>query len=214
MRAGTQTVDCGTVALWRPQPDAGRYCHIRCIAYQTSDTLHSSLKKTRASHAENAYLFAAGGRAPAAQRGRLRRNYRTITTHRQLPPGAHWLPHMDTDGERLPHKHMCSAQAYVRENLPRCGEAAPTPCSAAGAPKEYSVCEARVLKTPFTIHHSHDTRCSRGAQNGLKNCVNQTQCDVKVTASPVDEILQNTQKNRNHPKSALLSSIRGRNTWK
>ena len=75
---------------------------------------HSPLNKTRASHAENSYLFAAGSRAPAAQRGRHRRNYRTPATHRQLP-----------------HEHMGSAQGYDRENLPRCGEAAPTPCSAA-----------------------------------------------------------------------------------
>ena len=76
-------------------------------------------RRTRAAHAEDSYLFAAGSRAPAAQRGRHRRNCRPITTHRYLP-----------------HKVMACAQAYVRGNLPRCGEAAPIPCSAAGAHKE------------------------------------------------------------------------------
>ena len=32
---------------------------------------------------------------------------------------------------RLPHKHMACAQGHEPHNLPRCGEAAPTPCSAA-----------------------------------------------------------------------------------
>ena len=106
--------------------------------------LHSSFNKTRAAHAEiscMSTLWKVGrlplrerglrtrkiltcslhrGRAPAAQRGRHRHNCRPLTTHRLLPPRAH----------RLPHKHMSSAQGYDRENLPRCGEAAPIPCSA------------------------------------------------------------------------------------
>ena len=85
--------------------------------------------------------------------GRLRRNAVGIdaTAARSLLIGncrqGHRLPHMDTDGYDcrtrlwLAHKLMCG-RTYRDAAKPRQFRVAPQ-----GAPKEYSACEVRVLKT-------------------------------------------------------------------
>ena len=111
------------------------------------------LISTRASHAENAYLFAAVSRAPATKRtraahaeiscmsslwrdGRLRRNAASIDIT------AARSQHTGTNRTRLwlAHKLMCG-RTYRDAAKPRQLRVARS------AHKEYSACEVRVLKT-------------------------------------------------------------------